>query len=284
MKTKALSIFVGIILLVGMFANPKPALAWSISPQKVTFVNDQGITLTGWLFKPSTTGRHPAVVMLHGCAGVYSYSDPAKGIATLYREWGDRLVKVGYVALLVDSFTPRRAAQNQCGNGNTGVSEVNDRPYDAYAGLKYLASKSYVAADQIGLLGWSHGGSSALATLDVSKFIASASFKAAVEFYPGCGLYNAFGGVTQSTWQPYAPSIILQGSADTVVNSSFCQTRVSRAQMLGAAVVNITVFPNAHHSFDMARQVSGSFTQDDVNAKIAADAQTMQFFAAQLPQ
>lgn len=85
---KALTIFVGIMMLVGTFANPGLALAWSISPQKVTFVNDQGITLTGWLFQPSTTGQHPAIVMLHGCSGVYSYSDPTRGIATLYREWG----------------------------------------------------------------------------------------------------------------------------------------------------------------------------------------------------
>ena len=281
MKTKALSILMGIILLVGMLANPGPVLAWSISPQKVTFVNDQGITLTGWLFKPSTTGRHPAVIMLHGCSGVYSYSDPAKGIATLYREWGDRLVRAGYVALLVDSFTPRSAAQNECG-GTISVSEVNDRPYDAYAGLKYLVSKSYVSATKIGLLGWSHGGSAGMAAMDATRFNASASFKAAVEFYPGCGLYNAFGGLSQSTWKPYAPSIILIGSADTVVSPSYCQTRVSRAQMLGATSVSITLFNNAHHSFDMARQVSSSFTQDDVNAKTAADAQAMQFFAASL--
>ena len=282
MKIKALSIFVGIILLVGTLANPSPVLAWSVSPQKVTFVNDQGITLTGWLFKPSTTGRHPAIVMLHGCSGVYSYSDPAKGVASLYREWGDRLVRAGYVALLVDSFTPRSAPQDQCGNGNTGVSEVNDRPFDAYAGLKFLASKSYVTVAKIGLLGWSHGGSAGLATMDVTKFNTSANFKAAVEFYPGCGLYNAFGGVSQSTWKPYAPSVILIGSADTVVNPSYCQTRVSRAQSLGATGISITLFNNAHHSFDMARQVSSTYTQDDVNAKTAADAQAIQFFAAQL--
>ena len=282
MKTKILSIFVGIILLVGAFANPTPAFAWSVSPQKVTFLNDQGITVIGWLFKPSTTGSHPAVVMLHGCAGAYSYSDPAKGIASLYREWGDRLVRAGYVALLVDSFTPRGAAQNQCGNGSTGVSEVNDRPYDAYAGLNYLASKRFVAADRIGLLGWSHGGSSALATTDVSKFNASANFKAAVEFYPGCGLWGAFGGVSRSTWQPYAPSLILIGSADTVVNPAYCQTRVSTAQTLGTTGLSLTIFEDAHHSFDQARQVNSTYTQADVNAKTAADPQAMQFFAAQL--
>lgn len=284
MKTKVLSIFVGILLLVGTFASPRLVRAWTVSPQKVTFLNDQGITLTGWVFKPSTTGPHPAVVMLHGCAGVFSYSDPTRGIATQYREWGDRLVNAGYVALLVDSFTPRNAPQNECGLARASVSEVNTRPHDAYAGLKFIASKSYVYPGRIGLLGWSHGGSSAMVAMDVSKFNATSHFKAAVEFYPGCGLYNAFGGLTTSTWKPYAPSTILIGSADTVVSPSYCQTRVSRAQKLGSTYAKITIFTNAHHGFDLARKVEGNFTQYDVNAKIAADAQAMQIFAVYLPK
>ena len=282
MKTRVLSIFVGIFLLVGTFANPGTARAWTFSPQKVTFVNDQGITLTGWLFKPSTIGQHPAVVMLHGCAGVYSYSDPTKGITSLYREWGDRLVRAGYVALLVDSFTPRIAPQNECGSGTPAVSEVTARPYDAYAGLRFLASQPYVYTAKIGLLGWSQGASATMATMDVTKFNATYNFKAAVAFYPGCGLYNAFGGLNTSTWKPYAPFIILIGSADTVVRPSYCQTRVSRAQKLGASWASMTLFPNAHHSFDLATTVTATYTQDDVNAKKAGDAQTMQLFADRL--
>ena len=259
-----------------------PTAQWAISPQMVTFVNDQGITLTGWVFKPSGSGPYPAVVMLHGCSGVYSYSDPAKGLAILYREWGDRLVKAGYVALLVDSFTPRQAEEDQCGNGSKGVSEVNDRPYDAYAALKYLHSQPYISADKIGLLGWSHGGSSTMATMDVTQFNPSLRFKAAVEFYPGCGLYGAFGGVSNSTWKPYAPLLILIASADKIVKPRYCRTRVSQAQTLGATNLSLTAFTDAHHSFDMARKIGNGFEQVDVDAKTAADFQVMQFFATWL--
>lgn len=283
MKVKLFSLFVMALLLVSLLATPSSALAWSITPQKVTFVNSQGITLEGWLFKPAGSGPYKAVVMMHGCSGVYSYSDTTKGVATLYREWGDRLVGASYVALLVDSFTPRNAAQNQCGNGSGGVSEVDDRPYDAYAGLNYLASQSFVDATKIGLLGWSHGGSSTMAAMDMTQFDAQFNFKAAAAFYPGCGLYGAFGGVSNSTWVPYSPFVILHGSADTVVSPAYCQTRVTSAQSLGATDVSITIFQNAQHSFDMARSVGNGFTQDDVNAKTAADAQVMQFFALHLP-
>ena len=121
-----------------------------------------------------------------------------------------------------------------------------------------------------------------MASMDVTRFNSTYNFKTAVVFYPGCGLYNAFGGLSASTWKPYGPFVILIGSADKVVSPAYCQTRVSRAQQLGASGVGITIFPNAHHSFDMATSVTATFTQDDVDAKAAADQQAMQFFAARL--
>jgi dienelactone hydrolase len=282
MKIKAISIFVGIFLFVSLFAAPSPALAWTTSPQKVTFLNAQGITLTGWLFKPAGTGPFPAVVMMHGCAGVFSYSDPTKGIANLYREWADRLAAEGYVALLVDSFTPRKAPQNQCGQGSSTVSEVKARPNDAYAALRFLTSQSYIAAKKVGLLGWSQGGSSGMATLDVTQTKRLYHFRAAAVFYPGCGLSNTFGGLNESTWKPYAPFIILIGSADKVVSLATCRTRVTNAQALGALNTKLLVYKGAQHKFDNAREISDTFTQADVDAKIAADARVMMFFAFRL--
>ena len=281
MKYKSLSFVVGILLLVSLF-TPSSARALDIKPQKVTFVNAQGLTLIGWLFRPTGNGPYPAVVMMPGCLGAYSFGDPAKGINSVYREWGNRLVNAGYVALLVDSFTPRNAAQNQCGSGTAGVSEVNDRPYDAYAGLNYLASQAFVASNKIGLLGWSHGGSSAMAAMDATKLVKSSIFKAAAAFYPGCGMDNAFGGIKRSTWKPYAPLLILHGSADTVANPATCVTRVTLAQKLGATGLSINIFESAQHRFDGARQVANGFTQYDVDAKIAADAQVMYFFGVHL--
>ena len=282
MRFKSISFFVGILLLFGLFVPASSAGALSVEPQKVTFVNAQGITLIGWLFRPSGNGPYPAVVMMPGCLGAYSFGDSTHGINSLYREWGDRLVGAGYVALLVDSFTPRNAMQNQCGNGTLGVSEVNDRPYDAYAGLNYLASQAFIAPNKIGLLGWSHGGSSTMVAMDAAKFIKGSSFKAAVAFYPGCGLSNTFGGIKRSTWKPYAPFVILLGAADAVADPATCTARVALAQQPGGTNATINIFENAQHRFDGAKQVANSFTQYDVDAKLAADAQVLHFFDAYL--
>ncbi|GAB4217474.1 MAG: hypothetical protein OHK0022_59780 [Roseiflexaceae bacterium] len=239
--------------------------------------------ITGKLYKPTGSGKYPAVVMLHGCSGIYSFSDPTKGVGSLFKEWGERLVNAGYVALLVDSYTPRSAPQNQCGSSVT--SPVNDRTYDAYAAYHYLHAQSYIT-DSIGLLGWSAGGSSAMATM-VYTASTQANFRAAAIFYAGCGLNNAFDGLAASTWKPYAHVRFFHGTADTVVSLSHCQTRVNRAITLGASTatgnsVELTSYQGAHHSFDMAKQVGNGFTTEDLDAKADADPKVMTLFSTYL--
>ena len=283
MRFKSISFFVGMMLLLSLFASASAAGLLNTDPQQVTFVNAQGINLTGWLFKPEGKGPYPAVVLMPGCMGAYTLGNSAQEINSTYLEWSERLVEAGYVALLVDSFTPRNALQNQCGNGTTGISEVSDRPYDAYAGLTYLASQEFVADNRIGLMGWSHGGSAVMVAMDESKFVNDSSFQAAVAFYPGCGLSNTFGGAQQSSWKPYAPFVILQGSADVVADPTACTNRVALAGHLGAASVTINLFENAQHRFDGASALTDAFTQHDIDAKIAADTQVLRFFSIHLP-
>lgn len=273
--------FLAIVLaLLALNTHPaQTAPLHSSSPQDVSFTNQQGLTITGKLYKPSGSGPYPAVVMLHGCSGIFSNSDPSKGVGTLFNEWGDRLVNAGYVALLVDSYTPRSAPQNQCGASVT--SPVHDRPYDAYAAYHYLHAQSYIT-DSIGLLGWSAGGSSAMATM-VYTASTEANFRAAAIFYAGCGLNNAFHGLSKSTWKPYAHVRFFHGTADSTVALSSCQTRVDRAVALGASIatgnsVELTSYSGAHHSFDQAKQVGGNFTIEDVDAKADADPKVLTLF------
>lgn len=221
------SALIGAALAVAAGAS----LAQTITPVAVTVTNSEGLALRAFRFTPPATAGtapFPAVLMMHGCAGVYSYSQPNasfNNIQVLYRDWGTRLARAGYVALLVDSFTGRKDAndvpvpQNQCGNGSAGVSEVNDRPLDALAAVNYLTGTTglNVDADRVGALGWSHGGSSVMATLSDSQVVRP--FRAAVSMYPGCGMYNAFGGITNSTYTPYAPFQIFHGDADPLFTS-----------------------------------------------------------------
>lgn len=281
---RAASLLAVVIALLALSGGPLHAAPLrTVTPQDISFTNQQGIVITGKLYKPTGTAKYPAVVMMHGCSGIYSNSDPSKGVGSVYSEWGERLVNAGYVALLVDSYSPRSAPQNQCGSSVT--SPVNDRPYDAYAAYSYLHAQSYIT-NSIGLLGWSAGGSSVMATM-VYTASAQANFKAAAIFYAGCGLDNAFNGLSKSTWKPYAHTRFYHGTADSTVSLASCQTRVNRAITLGASAatgnsVELTSYTGAHHSFDLAKAVGGDFTIEDVNAKADADPKVMTFFSTYL--
>jgi len=250
------------------------AFAWDVTPTDVSFQNADGLALQGKLFSPATAPAqpgYPAVILLHGCAGVYNSNG---NVSSIYREWGDRLVAAGYVALLVDSFGPRGAG-NQCGNGaGVGVSEIFDRPKDVDAAYAYLAAQAgEVNAAKIGVLGWSHGGSTVVSSLAAtlpadpstpSANAASKPLKVGIAFYAGCGLSDyrcgtqsngnpasCWGGLSKSKWDSYSPLHFFHGTADTTTALQNCNTRINLATAIpGGGSLTMSAYDNAVHSFD----------------------------------
>jgi dienelactone hydrolase len=285
---KTLSVFV--VAALAASAAALPVSAWSqTAPQQVTIKTDNGTGLRAFQYTLGTSGKlRPAVVMMHGCAGVYSYSQPNAGytnVQVIYKDWANMLASQGYVVLLVDSFSNRLtsagvpAAQDQCGNGAGGVSEVADRPGDALAAYDYLISQPALNVDsqRVGLLGWSHGASSVMATLASTQV--RQPFRGAVAFYPGCGLYSGFGGISSSTYQPYAPLKILHGEADSLYTVGYCQMRQQRAWQLGGVQFQtMEHYYGARHSFDGCKALSASCSEADVAARTKGDAATLNFF------
>jgi len=122
-----------------------------------------------------------------------------------------------------------------------------------------------------------------MATLSNTHTVTESSgnlFRGGIAFYPGCGLYNAFGGVSGSTYVPYSPLTIMHGSEDDLFKSGFCGIRIDNARKLGASAANGNamsgiVYSGAKHSFDNARVGDVNFTSYDLNAKSAGDQETM---------
>lgn len=256
-------------------------MAHAAAPIATTVVNEQGVTLKAWYFAPATkAASYPAVVLLHGCSGVYSYSKPNSGytnLQKLFTDWASQLNRAGYAALLVDSFTGRGDPQSQCGNGSAGTDEVVDRATDAVAAYRRLAAASTWRIDpaRVAVLGWSQGGSTTMSVLDISTW--PALFKMGIAFYPGCGLYNAYDGIANSTYAPYSPLHVLLGTEDAFYTSGHCQTRQQRAMLLGSTEFKpLWTYAGARHSFDYCATTSSSCTAVDVQARAAADPYVMQ--------
>lgn len=250
--------------------------------QRVTVANGD-LQLPALIAHPAGDGPFPAVVLLHGCSGLWSTRDRSQPQSHIKR-WLTTLAKRGYVAIAVDSFSPRgvRRVCNQPPS-RTGVSEVTDRARDAFAALDYLRSRPDVTADRVGVLGWSNGGSTALATVGSGAPVqppAAGGFSTAVAFYPGCGLRSAF-----KRYRPTVPTRVLAAARDPLAGG--CRSLAKHA----GKQLHLTIYRGASHSFDesakpgrdaLARKLGGRLVLTSLTKTLAlANAQGSSIFSPQ---
>ena len=74
------------------------------------------LVLKGYLRRPEGTGRYPAIVLLHGCAGFAERLD---------QRWGERLAAWGYITLTIDMSSRRSRAD---GAGSMESLSVENPP------------------------------------------------------------------------------------------------------------------------------------------------------------
>ena len=182
--------------------------------------------------------------------GVYDATTLSKRHAFWGRYWADR----GYLALLVDGFSPRGYPQgfgrHSYEDRPDAVNEVTVRPLDAYGALAYLKSRPDVDGSRIALQGWSNGGSATLAsmaevTLAGVSLKPADGFKGALAFYPACKLHDRF----KDGYKPYAPVLVFGGDEDEEVSAERCAKLVEASHREGGDIA-ITVYPGATHDFD----------------------------------
>jgi carboxymethylenebutenolidase len=230
-------------------------------PETVRFPSRDGRTnLVGYLFRPTVRrpGRAPAMVHLHGRRGPYSILAHGRYDATTLTQrhllWARFWAARGCFVLIVDSFGPRGfpegfAAGTQA-QRPAEVDEVTVRPLDAYGGLQFLGRHGEIDPARIGLQGWSNGASAALATMATRTLQSvalkpDAGFRAALAFYPGCGLNGAF----RDGYTVYAPVQILIGTSDEEVSPPSCEALVRDNRRPGNKLA-LTLYPHASHDFD----------------------------------
>ena len=195
------------------------------------------------LVRPAGEGPFPAVVQLHGCEGLKAES---------YR-WARWLADHGYVALVVDSFGPRRVN----GDCRSGPDEppITARLDDAFGALRYLQSQPYVRRDRIGTIGWSQGGVYAMAVINGPSL--ERAKKRGVELPPdgfaaGIGVYPG-GCFSLVNEQVVRPLLVLIGGADDWTPAEKCAEMVNAMKSRGADAT-IVIYPGAYHYFDVEGQ------------------------------
>ena len=203
--------------------------------------------LDGYLYPSTGAGRHPAVLFLHGCSGMFDRSTGL--ISRLERDWASVLNGDGYSVLMVDSFRPRSIDQT-CAPATYNPAVVAARPKDAYGALYYLQNQSFVRGDRIALIGWSAGGGTVLRTIPQQSGGRPASlpqgdFRAAVAFYPAlCSDQRE-----AASWTSNIPLLVLFGAADVWTPLAPCQNFIAGAIARGSRI-ELHTYPGAYHAFD----------------------------------
>ncbi|MDH3461998.1 MAG: hypothetical protein OEM00_13730 [Burkholderiaceae bacterium] len=196
----------------------------------------------------------PAVVILHGSAGVDSRGD-----------FYARALNAADIATLeIDMWEAR------------GVTSLENRPSlpiltlpDVFGALALLSARPDIAADRIGVLGFSWGGVNSLAAADqlyVNQFGSGLlKFKAHVANYPVCYAFNntetfpsppfpdnAFAAGTRLETLTGAPVLIQIGTADDYDNGAqHCRDLVTYAKGQNPnTLVELAVYEGAYHAWD----------------------------------
>lgn len=200
------------------------------------------VVLIGELFAPAGPGPHPAVVALHGCAGLYDRNDR---LTARHVDWAERLVAQNFLVLFPDSFGSRGAA-GQCRAEDRVARPSRERVGDVLAARAFLQARGDVAKSAISLLGWSNGGSTVLYAVrrEHAPGDSAPDFAAAVAFYPGCRMPHEGG-----RWRARLPLLILIGEADDWTPAAPCRALAADAARAGEPIA-ITVYPGAYHDFD----------------------------------
>ncbi len=189
----------------------------------------------------------PAVVILHGSAGVDARGDFYEAA----------LNEAGIVTLQIDMWEAR------------GVATAADRPKapiltygDAFAALAFLAGQPAIAANRIGVLGFSWGGVMSLAASEqayVGMFGGGRQFKAHVAHYPVCYAFNtAIPGLpppvqlgTQLLNPTKAKVLIQIGALDDYDNGGApCRALAQSLNPSSGNAYDVVEYTGALHAFD----------------------------------
>ena len=210
------------------------------------------------LFLPRTPvpdGGFPAIIALHGCGGMYATrAGRENDLAERMALRAEPLLREGWAVLFVDSFR-MRGVREVCTipRGASSVTPARRR-LDALGALAYLAARPAIARDRIALVGWSHGGSTALQAANVrdravagffQRRDAPPIFRAVVAFYPGCAAPLRAG----EQYRSGAPTRIHIGVLDDWTPAAAC-VELGTAMAARAEDFVVTTYAGSHHAFD----------------------------------
>ena len=246
-----------LLLLLSMSACATN-LASDPSLKKVTYYNSNYAAadeITGYLSKPEGDGPFPAVILLHGCAGL-GFDRGGSDFRSL-RRYQDALREAGFVSLIIDSWGSRgRSSAELYRESCPGInmnSKYGIRTGDLSGGIRYLKTLSFVGP-RIGALGQSQGAETLIYAVEWRKSdVRENLLDAAIALYPPC-IYRPK--------DVRIPLLVIMGDADNITPVERCENwlemykdEVGKRTDNGGNPVGIlpelVTYSGVYHSFDL---------------------------------
>ena len=200
---------------------------------------------------PGNDSGYPLAIMLPGCMGWHPHHD----------QWRRELLKREFAVLHVNSFAarglngPSVLRQKVC----TGkIATGDERAGDVAAVLPALWKNERIDPEKTVIMGWSHGGWTALdllvslesriqlPNLTQLPVLSVSNIKAAILYYPWCG-------TGALNWSGQLPTnlqgFVFHGSRDAITSPKECRRRVQRAEKNGSNLKFVEL-KGAFHWFD----------------------------------
>ena len=230
-----------------------------------------GVTLDGWMLKPSTfeaSHRYPVIVYVYGEPAGQTVVDRWLGPQMLFHR---ALAEAGYIVLSVDNRgtpAPRGAAWRKVVYGTVG--DLSSKEQDA--AIRALSARhAFIDRDRIGVWGWSGGGSNTLNCI----FRYPQTFKVGVSVapVPDQRLYDTiyqerYMGLPESNAAGYKVGspinfveglagklLVVHGSGDDNVHYQGTERLFNRLIELGKPF-DAMVYPNRTHSISEGKGTS----------------------------
>ncbi len=244
-----------------LVATVAPALVPPVEFLKVDVGG--GISLDGWMLKPSTfdaTKRYPVIVYVYGEPATATVTDRWQGTRGLFYR---ALAEAGYLVVSFDNRgtpAPKGADWRKVVYGAIGDLASKDQAAAVHA---LAAARPYVDRDRIGIWGWSGGGSNTLNCM--FRFPDVFKVGVAVAPVPDQRLYDTiyqerYMGLPQTNADGYRLGssinfaeglkgnlLIVHGSGDDNVHIQGTERLVNRLVALGKTF-DTMVYPNRTHA------------------------------------
>lgn len=223
------------------FAALRTATRGATTPQTINEINSE-LRPFDITYMPEGDGPFAVMLFFHGCSGRTLSHE---------QEWANRLTSENIAMISVDSYSGRDISwQDAC---DFKAMIPWQRAADVIASIDYVKGLDKIDGNKIYLAGFSHG---AMTTWAAQVFASEKQTPIGMGNWPKGGFDGVKGnfifyGPCMEPWTVNVPTHVFTGDNDLYIDEGLC-VNYKNIHPKSAGSFNLTIYPDATHTFDHA--------------------------------